>query len=824
MNAIADAIQPSALEALLTQTLADEAGLNDVAEGFKPILAYVASLASNQCVAETFHMFEWEKTCKAYLTPILADEEKCAAVTKKFMDESEKRVPKREVELDIPEGEGEILCNVEFKLAYGGKILLNTTHFHVRRGRIYGLLGHNGCGKSTLMRAISSGALAGFPGAEELMKLRACFVDHDIDGSDANTPTIDFCLQEPILAPLGREKIHDKLLEMEFTEELIEKPICNLSGGWKMKLALARAVLLNADLLLLDEPTNHLDVQKQAWLCDFLTGPECEHVTTLVVSHDSKFLNKVLTDVIHYENMRLKRYTGNLDQFVEQCPMAKAYFSIHDTEMKFTFPVPGPLEGVKSKTKAIIQAKNISFTYPGAKKATLVDVSCQLSQASRVACIGPNGAGKSTLIKALVGETKPDAGSPEIYRHQNCRVAYVAQHAFHHIEQHLEMSPVEYIQWRFSGGLDKEQQAMEASQMTDEEKAKLKQVFVVYLKELAAELDEAGNATGERQIIFEKMEPLKAGQKPPPTDPTMGIFPDCQRQIKHLVGRRTRHGDYEYEVKWANKDGTSMEDNKNLYVPKVVLESNGFFKLMKAIDDKIAAEAGNVKPLTTNCIQKHLDDFGLHEEFGTYGKMKNLSGGQKVKCVIGASMWFCPHLVILDEPTNYLDRDSLGALSRAIKEFQGGVLMISHNAEFFGDIAPEVWEVPGDQKVHISGAEWMEAVRAKELAEAKAKKKAAPTQEEDKFDALGNKIESVTAAADVDRDMIKRMTKQLKSLKDRLKKGDGSVEDQIFELEDKLDAANAMMKKEKAAAKAEKDAQKALEKKAKKSADKKSKK
>ena len=65
---------------------------------------------------------------------------------------------------------------------------------------------------------------------------------------------------------------------MEFTEELIEKPICNLSGGWKMKLALARAVLLNADLLLLDEPTNHLDVQKQAWLCDFLTGPACEHV------------------------------------------------------------------------------------------------------------------------------------------------------------------------------------------------------------------------------------------------------------------------------------------------------------------------------------------------------------------------------------------------------------------------------------------------------------------------------------------------------------------------------------------------------------------
>ena len=144
----------------------------------------------------------------------------------------------------------------------------------------------------------------------------------------------------------------------------LDRPCSDFSGGWQMRIALARLLLSGPDVLFLDEPTNHLDVQKQQWLCDFLTGPQCEHVTTLVVSHDSKFLNKVLSDVIHYENMRLKRYTGNLDQFVEQCPMAKAYFSIHDTEMKFTFPVPGPLEGVKSRTKAILQAKNITFTYP----------------------------------------------------------------------------------------------------------------------------------------------------------------------------------------------------------------------------------------------------------------------------------------------------------------------------------------------------------------------------------------------------------------------------------------------------------------------------
>ena len=160
----------------------------------------------------------------------------------------------------------------------------------------------------------------------------------------------------------------------------------------------------------------------------------------------------------------------------------------------------------------------------------------------------PERRGQVDAIK-VPSATKPDEGCPEVYRHQNCRIAYVAQHAFHHIEQHLEMSPVEYIQWRFSGGLDKEQQAMEAAQMS-EEKAQLKQPFIVYLKELAAELDEAGTDK-EREIIFEKMEPLKKGQKPPPVDPVNGV-PEL-RTVKQLIGR-TRHGDGEYEVKWGQGD------------------------------------------------------------------------------------------------------------------------------------------------------------------------------------------------------------------------------------------------------------------------------
>lgn len=786
-------MSPKVMRALLEDILASESVV--VSEYARPIVEYISEMTSFQSRLANFHLCEWEKTVQSYLTAFVS-EEYAQRITRKYVEEAEKIGKKDDVELDIPEGEGQILCNVEFKLAYGGKILLNTTHFHVRRGRVYGLLGHNGCGKSTLMRAISNGGLNGFPGAEELMKLRACLVEHDLDGSHSTDSTLEFCMNEAVLAKLGRDAIYNKLKEMDFTDELIEKPICNLSGGWKMKLALCRAILLDVDLLLLDEPTNHLDVQKQQWLCDFINGPECKNVTVLVVSHDSKFLNKVLTDVIHYENMRLKRYTGNLEAFISQCPFAKAYFSIQDTEMCFQFPKPGPLEGVKSRTKAIIKADNISFTYPGGTKPIFKNVSVQLSQASRVACIGPNGAGKSTLIKCLVGETKPDHGG-EVYRHENCRIAYVAQHAFHHIEKHLEKSPVEYIQWRFSTGVDKELQELEISQMTDEEKAKLKQNFVIHTRELASEKDEAGRDTGERQVIFQSMEPHK-GDKIPGAD---------IRSIKELISRRTRHNDYEYEVRFRNVKGDLMDEKDNLYIPRGILETHGFFKLMKQKNDEIAAQSGQTRPLTTNSIKEHCARMGLEEEFSVYGKMKNLSGGQKVKCVLSASMWMNPHLVVLDEPSNFLDRDSLGALSKAIQNFEGGCLVISHSTEFFESIAPETWEVPGDQCVHISGAEYLDDMRKKELAEEKRKKKLgnlANDTEAEEFDAHGNKIEKKESEQEVDRDLSKKLAKRLKELRTRMKAGDLSVEDEIMDIEIKLEEYKGKLTKEKEALKANK--------------------
>merc|ERR1712151_1455347 len=119
-----------------------------------------------------------------------------------------------------------------------------------------------------------------------------------------------------------------------------------------------------------------------------------------------------------------------MGMFVEKYPDKKAYFELSNEIMKFTLPMPGPMEGVKSRSKTVLKMTNVTFQYPTKDKPTIMDVNLTVSQVSRVAVIGANGAGKSTAIKVLVGEQKPTEGS--IWKSAGLRMAYVAQHAFHH--------------------------------------------------------------------------------------------------------------------------------------------------------------------------------------------------------------------------------------------------------------------------------------------------------------------------------------------------------------------------------------------------------
>lgn len=140
------------------------------------------------------------------------------------------------------------------------------------------------------------------------------------------------------------------------------------------------------------EPTNHLDQFAVKWLTDYIIN--LKTCTCLLVSHDTKFLDAVCTNIIHYENLKLKSYRGNLSDFVKQKPEAKAYYELSSDLVSFSFPEPGPLEGVKSLTKAVLKTKNVFFQYPTAPLPQLIDVSIQCSLASRVAVVGVNGAGK----------------------------------------------------------------------------------------------------------------------------------------------------------------------------------------------------------------------------------------------------------------------------------------------------------------------------------------------------------------------------------------------------------------------------------------------
>lgn len=134
-------------------------------------------------------------------------------------------------------------------------------------------------------------------------------------------------------------------------------------------------------------------------------------------------------------------------------------------------------------------------------------------------------------------------------------------------------------------------------------------------------------------------------------------------------------------------------DSNMWFTPEALVKFNRVFeKILRIIDAKIAArEMAYARPLTQNNVERHLNDVGLEPEYGTHFRIGALSGGQKVKVVLAAAMWDQPHILILDEPTNYLDRASLGALADAIKIYEGGIIMITHNDAFCRQLCPERW-------------------------------------------------------------------------------------------------------------------------------------
>merc|ERR1712024_201340 len=257
------------------------------------------------------------------------------------------------------------------------------------------------------------------------------------------------------------------------------------------------------------------------------------------------------------------------------------------------------------------------------------------------------------------------------------------------------------------------------------------------------------------------------------TDEETGKVTKVKKVVSELVGGRkqNKNKDYEYEVKYAGSNVDSGE-----YLPAKTLKKLGWEKAMKAVDLKIAQRAGlYVRPLSTKNVEEHLEDIGLNREFGTHYRMSALSGGQKVKVVIAAAMWNQPHILILDEPTNYLDREALGALAGAIEEFDGGVVMITHNNEFCSKLCPETWVMDAGHLETKGDADWM-------------LKQDTKIEEQQQITEVTDAAGNVTELKGAKKKLSKKEEKQLtKRIKKKLKEGiDLDSDEEEFAIEKDL--------------------------------------
>merc|ERR1719379_1628114 len=507
---------------------------------------------------------------------------------------------------------------------------------------------------------------------------------------------------------------------------------------------------------MIDDPTGHLDVKNIEWVKNWLGNFPGSIIAT---SANTIFLNEMCTHIVDFHERKLRQFKAEkgtvLTKFVETYPEKASYFELSDKNEQWVFPTPGSLEGVKSRSKTILKMQDVTFKYPTHEKNTVEDICLSVCMASRVAVIGANGAGKSTAIKLLIGELKPEQG--QIWRHQNMRLAYVAQHAFHHLEKHMDKTAVDYILWRFAGADDRESLENQNNEVKDDDVKLREQPWFICPKTLdvkKCDMSDTPEAKKERAAA---------------------VIPDAilNRQ-KHTKTKK-----YIYEVKWMHRPVEATT-----WVEKETLLAMGFSKIVAKKDEQEAAAAGLLsKPLTQPGVEKALKDFGLDAEAASHQPLGSLSHGQRVKVVICASCWQNPHIIILDEPTNYLDRDGLGALVRGLENYKGGVVIISHNTEFTDSVCSQKWIM---EKSEVTGAG-----RLREEGEIKLDGEIEEQNGPDEvFDESGNKIEVKKKMEAKD---VKKMIKDIeKKLKENAKKKN-LAEEEVWELSDKLAELKEML-------------------------------
>jgi ATP-binding cassette subfamily F protein 3 len=539
----------------------------------------------------------------------------------------------------------------------GGIPLFQSANLQAFANQRIGLVGKNGCGKSTLFRLIR-GEIKSDGGEVSLQSGKTLgYVEQEI--ANSAQPALEFVLDgdaqlrqlENILA----QEQHDaawfeaqqhfesidgygaparaaQLLNgLGFDTDALQRPVNSFSGGWRMRLNLARALMHRADLLLLDEPTNHLDLEAIIWLEQYLARYPG---SILLVSHDREFLNATVNRIAHVHDCVIDSYAGDYDDFerarAERIALQNQAFQTQQAKIahledfvrrfrakatkakqaqsrvkaleRLTRIAPAhvsdghfelEIEAPERSPDLLLRAESMGFAY--GDKQLFEKVELNLRAGARIALLGPNGAGKSTLIKLLVGELHPTRGRLEIT--PDIRIGYFAQHQLENLD---------------------------------------------------------GKAT-----------PLQHMERLAPKETTLGL--------RTFLGRFGLAG---------------------------------------------------------NCEERPVESF---------------SGGEKSRLALALLAWQKPHLLLLDEPTNHLDLDMRDALTLALEEYTGAVVLVSHDRSLIRAVADELWLVADNAAKLFDGdledyKEWIENRRRRETVQVRVDKPVQPAAAKPNRKALQSKL------------------------------------------------------------------------------------
>uniref|UniRef100_A0A7S2JXI3 ABC transporter domain-containing protein n=1 Tax=Leptocylindrus danicus TaxID=163516 RepID=A0A7S2JXI3_9STRA len=430
-----------------------------------------------------------------------------------------------------PQWQNSVDINIpSFNISAAGKILFKDASLNIAHGRRYGLVAPNGRGKSTLLKMIASRDLIlpprvdflyveqevvadGTPAVEAVLKAdkrRTELIEAEkklsakIDAGDED-PKKAAKLQKIYeeLEAIGSEAAESKarriLFGLGFDQEMQTKPTKMFSGGWRMRISLARALFIEPTFLCLDEPTNHLDLNACLWLDDYLQKWK---KTLLVVSHDQDFMNSVCQEILHIEDLKLCYYKGNYDTFKKQEATklkqqqiawekqekrlrelkrsGQSRSKAAETVKKSSKREPGARSQKKKQNQAIasgqaaasatelikrpkeytvklefpevaelsrpvMEVNNVHFRYSEKHPVIFDKIDFGIDMDSRICVVGPNGAGKSTLLKLLTGEI--DAVKGDVRRNPRLRMGIYNQHFVDRLP--MNKTPVQHLRDRF---------------------------------------------------------------------------------------------------------------------------------------------------------------------------------------------------------------------------------------------------------------------------------------------------------------------------------------------------------------------------------------